>query len=856
MPKSGTSRASADGPKQRWTPAQKKARAQAGASKGQEARRRPDRAGAPDQSRGRRDATSNDRRPWASATGSPSRDSRSDAPRSTYNDRNRDDRSRDARARDLPASRWQSGRDAASGDWNNSAARTNRVGSAGRWSDNRDGRPDTRPASNWSRDSRGRDDRSTSRPTGDKPWQRDDRSSSRPSGDRPWQRDDRPASRPTGDRPWQRDDRPRTDRPVSRFSRDDRGSQGNRSAEGGASRRPWSAPGDRPAERTWQDRPAHRPEGARPDHYTSARPPRRDDDRPRSDDRGSRPPYERRDSAPRFENRDDRRDAPRTDAPRSDDRNDSRPPYERRDSAPRVENRSDETREARPPYERREAPRFETRRDDRGERRDSAPRFENRRDDRRDAPRWENRRDDRSSSRPSYERGAAGQNETASSDQMDWVAPSVEAASVEKSKGFLELGVPEKLAGVLAALGITEPFPIQAATIPDALAGKDVLGRGRTGSGKTLGFGLPMLTRLANSQGVGVRGLVLVPTRELAMQVADVLAPLARATGLDVTLVAGGMPYGPQLRAFERGVAVVVATPGRLVDLLDQGAASLKNVEVTVLDEADHMADLGFWPAVTRIVDETPSEGQRLLFSATLDGAVDNLVKRYMHDPVHHEVDSGQASVTTMRHEFWLVAPHHKNDLSNRIAGRPGRTLVFARTQQGADRIALRLRESGVLAGALHGGLTQGARARVLGAFKDGRLPVLVATDVAARGIHVDDVSLVLQIDPPANGKDYLHRSGRTARAGEDGVVVSLLLRHQRRQVAMLAQQAGVRAEFVTVEPDDEIVTEIAGADTSGEPVTEEDYARLVAPPVLNRRPRTGPRSGPRTGGRSGGWRR
>ncbi len=401
---------------------------------------------------------------------------------------------------------------------------------------------------------------------------------------------------------------------------------------------------------------------------------------------------------------------------------------------------------------------------------------------------------------------------------MDWVAPSVEAASVDKSKGFLELGVPEKLAGVLAALGITEPFPIQAATIPDALAGKDVLGRGRTGSGKTLGFGLPMLTRLANSKGMGVRGLVLVPTRELAMQVADVLAPLARATGLDVTLVAGGMPYGPQLRAFERGVDVVVATPGRLVDLLDQGAASLKNVEVTVLDEADHMADLGFWPAVTRIVDETPSEGQRLLFSATLDGAVDNLVKRYMHDPVHHEVDSDQASVTTMRHEFWLVAPHHKNDLSNRVAGRPGRTLVFARTQQGADRIALRLRESGVLAGALHGGLTQGARARVLGAFKDGRLPVLVATDVAARGIHVDDVSLVLQIDPPANGKDYLHRSGRTARAGEDGVVVSLLLRHQRRQVAMLAQQAGVRADFVNVEPDDDIVTDIAGPDTSGEP--------------------------------------
>jgi superfamily II DNA/RNA helicase len=335
------------------------------------------------------------------------------------------------------------------------------------------------------------------------------------------------------------------------------------------------------------------------------------------------------------------------------------------------------------------------------------------------------------------------------------------------------------------------------------------------------------------------------------MQVADVLAPLARATGLDVTLVAGGMPYGPQLRAFERGVDVVVATPGRLVDLLDQGAASLASVEVTVIDEADHMADLGFWPAVTRIVDETPAEGQRLLFSATLDGAVDKLVKRYMHDPVHHEVDPAQSSISTMRHEFWLVAPHHKNDLSTRVASRGGRTLVFARTQQGADRIAERLRQSGVLAGALHGGLTQGARARVLAAFKDGRLPVCVATDVAARGIHVDDVSLVLQIDPPANGKDYLHRSGRTARAGEDGVVVSLLLRHQRRQVAMLAQAAGVHAEFVEVAPGDPRITEIAGEDTAGEPVSEEQYAALVAPPVLRRRPRTGPRSP-----RQGGWQR
>jgi superfamily II DNA/RNA helicase len=458
---------------------------------------------------------------------------------------------------------------------------------------------------------------------------------------------------------------------------------------------------------------------------------------------------------------------------------------------------------------------------------------------------------DRSRSFSDHGRSERPRNDEPNADQMEWTAPEVKAVA-STSTGFADLGVPSELTAVLNGMGITEPFPIQAATIPDALAGRDVLGRGRTGSGKTLGFGLPMLTRLASKRAMGVRGLVLVPTRELAMQVADVLAPLARATGLDVTLVAGGMPYGPQLRAFERGVDIVVATPGRLVDLLDQGAASLSTVEVTVLDEADHMADLGFWPAVTRIVDETPADGQRLLFSATLDGAVDNLVKRYMHDPVHHEVDTDQASVTTMRHEFWLVAPHHKNDMSNRVASRGGRTLVFARTQQGAERIAERFRESGVLAGALHGGLTQGARARVLAAFKDGRLPVLVATDVAARGIHVDDVTLVLQIDPPANGKDYLHRSGRTARAGEDGIVVTLLLRHQRRQVAMLAQQAGVKADFVEMTPDDPRVTEIVGAGEPGEPVSEAQYAAIVAPPVLHRRPRTGQRPG----GRSGGWRR
>ncbi len=715
-----------------------------------------------------------------------------------------------------------------------------------------------------------------------------DRNDRGPSGDR----QDRPRY---GDRSAPRtDDRPRYGDRSSAPRTDDRPRYGDRSSAPrtddrqdrpryeGRSTYPRTAggqdrgrSGDRPSTGRTDDRPRYEGRSdSRPDSRADAGRSRelpnsrwqagRDNRRPSWSDEGAR--RDQVGSTGRWSDARDARgaqprsredDRPQTGTPpwRGSERNDR--PAERGDDRHRSDDRST-TGNDRPSYSN-DRPRYGSDRpsSDRPSSTDDRPRYRSD-DTRRDRPQrpdrpWEDRRPGMDRPRASTERGRPAdrhRTEEPSSDQMEWTAPEVKAVA-STSTGFADLGVPSELTAVLAGLGITEPFPIQTATIPDALEGRDVLGRGRTGSGKTLGFGLPMLTRLSTKRGMGVRGLVLVPTRELAMQVADVLAPLARATGLDVTLVAGGMPYGPQLRAFERGVDVVVATPGRLVDLLDQGAASLSSVEVTVIDEADHMADLGFWPAVTRIVDETPAEGQRLLFSATLDGAVDRLVKRYMHDPVHHEVDPAQSSISTMRHEFWLVAPHHKNDLSNRIASRGGRTLVFARTQQGAERIAERLRQAGVLAGALHGGLTQGARARVLAAFKEGRLPVLVATDVAARGIHVDDVSLVLQIDPPANGKDYLHRSGRTARAGEDGVVVSLLLRHQRRQVAMLAQAAGVHAEFVEVAPGDPRITEIAGEDTAGEPVSEEQYAALVAPPVLRRRPRTGPRSP-----RQGGWQR
>jgi superfamily II DNA/RNA helicase len=410
---------------------------------------------------------------------------------------------------------------------------------------------------------------------------------------------------------------------------------------------------------------------------------------------------------------------------------------------------------------------------------------------------------------------------------------------------FDALGLPGFLVRGLQERGITTPFPIQAATIPDALAGRNVLGRGQTGSGKTLAFGLPLIARLTDGPSGPPRAIVLVPTRELAMQVTDALAPLARAGGLSVALVAGGMSYTPQIRAFERGVDVVVATPGRLIDLLEQGVVDLSRVEIAVLDEADHMADLGFMPAVTTLMDAVPSGGQRLLFSATLDGAVDRLVRTYLTDPVTHEVDSGQASVTTMDHRVLHVLPHHKTQVTAEIAGREGRTVVFARTQLGAERVADQLRSSGVMAGALHGGLNQGARNRVLGAFKDGHLPVLVATDVAARGIHVDDVGLVLQVDPPAGPKEYLHRAGRTARAGGRGVVVTLALPHQRREVSKLASQAGVSAAPVTAHPGDDALAAVTGARTpSGESFSTADYERLIAPKPA--------RQGHR-GGRSGG---
>ncbi|MFI6049965.1 DEAD/DEAH box helicase, partial [Streptomyces violascens] len=389
--------------------------------------------------------------------------------------------------------------------------------------------------------------------------------------------------------------------------------------------------------------------------------------------------------------------------------------------------------------------------------------------------------------------------------------------NTEPTVTFADLGLPEGVVRKLAQNGVTTPFPIQAATIPDALAGKDILGRGRTGSGKTLSFGLPTLAALAggHTEKKKPRAIILTPTRELAMQVADALQPYGDVLGLKMKVVCGGTSMSNQIYALERGVDILVATPGRLRDLINRGACSLANVQVAVLDEADQMSDLGFLPEVTELLDQIPGGGQRMLFSATMENEISTLVKRYLTNPVTHEVDSAQGNVSTMTHHVLVVKPKDKAPVTAAIAARKGRTIIFVRTQLGADRIAEQLCESGVKADALHGGMTQGARTRVLEDFKKGYVNALVATDVAARGIHVDGIDLVLNVDPAGDHKDYLHRSGRTARAGKSGVVVSLSLPHQRRQIFRLMEDAGVDASRHIIQSAgafDPEVAEITGA--------------------------------------------
>ena len=369
---------------------------------------------------------------------------------------------------------------------------------------------------------------------------------------------------------------------------------------------------------------------------------------------------------------------------------------------------------------------------------------------------------------------------------------------------FDAAGVPSALSAVLAERGITEPTPIQAATLPDSLAGRDVLGRGRTGSGKTYAFLLPLVARLDASKLPATsrrpRALVLAPTRELVGQIHESLKPLAKAAGLTTTTVFGGVGQNPQVTALRKGVDIVLACPGRLEDLIGQGHCDLGGVEITVLDEADHMADLGFLPAVRRLLGQTPTQGQRMLFSATLDKAVDGLVRQFLTEPVVHEADSAQSPVARMSHHVLHLQREHRLQVLVDLASAPGRTVVFTRTKHGAKALARQLNKNGVPSVDLHGNLSQNARTRNMEAFHSGKASTLVATDIAARGIHVDDVSLVVHADPPVEHKAYLHRSGRTARAGAEGTVITLMTDEQVRDVRALTKQAGIRPTTTKVD--------------------------------------------------------
>ena len=413
---------------------------------------------------------------------------------------------------------------------------------------------------------------------------------------------------------------------------------------------------------------------------------------------------------------------------------------------------------------------------------------------------------------------------------------------------FTELGLPKPLVDALAAQGVTEPFPIQAATLPHTLAGRDVLGRGRTGSGKTYGFVLPVLARLAagptRRRPGRPRALILAPTRELATQIEAAIVPLARPLGLKATTIFGGVSANPQITRLRDGIDIVVACPGRLADHMRTGEAKLDKIEITVLDEADHMADLGFLPEVRRIMAATPERGQRMLFSATLDNGIDVLAKRFMNDPMLHSVDSAQSPVSTMTHHVLHLEETHRLPVLVDLTAAPGRTLVFTRTKHRAKALTRKLVASGVPAVELHGNLGQNARTRNLEAFSSGTAKTLVATDIAARGIHVDDVTLVIHADPPVEHKAYLHRSGRTARAGASGTVVTLMTDEQVSDVRALTRKAGISPTTTRISPSHPLLAELAPGDRS--------FTASPRRPVVDNRPKTVTASGaaPGTGRR------
>ncbi|WP_031148261.1 DEAD/DEAH box helicase [Streptomyces xanthophaeus] len=422
-------------------------------------------------------------------------------------------------------------------------------------------------------------------------------------------------------------------------------------------------------------------------------------------------------------------------------------------------------------------------------------------------------------------------------------------------EAFGDMDMPEALLKTLAAQGVTEPFPIQAATLPNSLAGRDLLGRGRTGSGKTLAFGLALLARTAGrrAEPKAPLALVLVPTRELAQQVTDALAPYATSVNLRIATVVGGMSINRQSGALRRGSEVLVATPGRLKDLIDRGDADLSQVAITVLDEADQMTDMGFMPQVTALLKQVAPGGQTMLFSATLDKNIDKLVKMFLTDPVGHSVDPSAGAVTTMEHHvLYVMDETDKKAVATRIAARDGRVIMFVDTKRGVDRMVKKLLADGVRASGLHGGRSQPQRNRTLDWFKTGEVTALVATNVAARGIHIDDLDLVVNVDPPTDHKDYLHRGGRTARAGESGSVVTLVLPDQKRDMTRLMADAGISPRTAQIKSSDAELARLTGAkEPSGIPVV------LDVPQPTPPRQRSAGQGGSGTGGggrrRSGG---
>jgi superfamily II DNA/RNA helicase len=627
---------------------------------------------------------------------------------------------------------------------------------------------------------------------------RDDR------GGRGFNRDDRAPRRfDRDDRALRRDN---DDRPRRSFDRDDRAPRSfNRD--------------DRAPRRDNDDRPRRfdRDDRAPRSFNRDDRAPRRDnDDRPRRS-------FDRDDRAPRSFNRDDR-------APRRDNDDRSRRSFDRDDRAPRRDNddrpRRSFDRDDRAPrkFDRDDRAPRSFNRDDRAPRRDNddRPRRSFDRDDR--APRKFDR-DDRSDRTPrrSFDEPERGKFVPADDVKLEKLQAEATIAADVEGVTFGDLGIGGNISRALQELGASSPFPIQAATIPDVLAGKDVLGRGRTGSGKTIAFGAPLVEKLMEhgggtkrKMGRAPRALILAPTRELALQIDRTVQPIARSVGLFTTQIYGGVPYGRQEGALERGVDIIVGTPGRVQDLMNKGKLDLSEVIISVLDEADHMCDLGFLEPVQEILSATAevtpqgNRAQKLLFSATLDTQVAALVEQFLHEPSVHEVAGEDQASSTIDHRVLVVEQREKDRLLEELVAGDGKTIVFARTRAYAERLADQFEDAGIRATSLHGDLNQSRRTRNLQLLTSGRVNVLVATDVAARGIHVDDVSLVVQADAPDDYKAYMHRSGRTGRAGKEGTVVTIVPRGRIRKIEGILERAEIEADLVQAAPGDGIVSELA----------------------------------------------